>query len=53
MKTEPAIGAFYPTQQVETPKGNDGKKYRNNLISKCRLKFPEIELIKIMIFSFG
>lgn len=56
MKTDPTpIGAFYPAQQVETPKGNDGKKYRNNLIisKKCRLKVPEIELIKIMIFSFG
>lgn len=54
MKTEPTpIGAFYPAQHFETPRGNDGKKYRNNLISKCRSEFAEIELIKIMIFSFG
>lgn len=45
--------AIFPAQQVETPKGNDGKKYRNTFFSHCRSLIPEIKLIIIMIFSFG
>lgn len=54
MKTsEPAPpGALYPTQQVDTPKGNDGKKYRNSL-PKCRLSELEIKLMINLIFSIG
>lgn len=53
MKTEPAPpGALYPAQQVETPKGNDGKKYRN-FLPKCPSSDLEIELMIIMIFSIG
>lgn len=43
--------APYPAQQVETPKGNDGKKYRNNLIPKDISRVLEIKLINIMIFK--
>lgn len=52
MKTaEPAPpGAMFPTQQVETPKGNDGKKYRN-FLPNCRSSDLEVKLMIIMIFS--
>jgi RNA-binding protein 5/10 len=55
MKSEPAPpGAMFPAQQVETPKGNDGKKYRNNFLPKMsRSSDHEIKLMIIMIFSIG
>jgi hypothetical protein len=37
------------SNQVETPKGNDGKKYRNFLLTDI-LGVLEINLMKIMIF---
>lgn len=50
---EPAPpGAIFPAQQVETPKGNDGKKYRNFLL-KCGSSVLEVKLMIIMIFSIG
>lgn len=56
MKSDPApsLGATFPAQQVETPKGNDGKKYRNNFLPKMfRSSDLEIKLMIIMIFSIG
>lgn len=49
---EPAPGAMFPAQQVETPKGDDGKKYRN-FLPNCRSSFLDVKLMKIMIFSIG
>lgn len=45
-----ASSAPYPVQQLETPKGNDGKKYRNNFLPKDISGVLEIKLINIMIF---
>jgi hypothetical protein len=51
--TEPAPpGAIFPAQQVETPKGNDGKKYRN-FLPKCRSSVLEVKLMINLIFSIG
>lgn len=51
--TEPVVpGAIFPAQQVETPKGDDGKKYRN-FLPNCRSSFLDVKLMKIMIFSIG
>ena len=52
-QSEPAPpGAMFPAQQVETPKGNDGKKYRN-LPKMTRSNDLEIKLMIILIFSIG
>lgn len=53
MKAAPAPpGAMFPTQQVETPKGDDGKKYRN-FLPNSGSSFHDVELMKIMIFFIG
>mgnify|MGYP003402178057 CR=1 FL=1 len=48
-KNKTEASAMYPPPQVETPRGNDGKKYRNFLL-KDLSSVLEIKLIKIMIF---
>jgi hypothetical protein len=45
-------GAMFPAQQVETPKGNDGKKYRN-FLPTCRSSVLEVKLMINLIFSIG
>jgi len=40
----------YSGQLVQTPTGNDGKKYRNNFIKKDISGVLEIKLMNIMIF---